>query len=138
MCEDTGLNLCIVSSVKPFSQIVAATMVLLLLRASGVECSVLNARMSDVEKACCRQMAGQCDRNMAAKHPCCRNIVQHHDDADLNDASHLVTPAVSLQVKALGSGLSPLDASMPSFVLPERLRYPPHDAPKPSVKILRI
>ncbi len=137
MCEDTGLNLCIVSSVKPFYQIVAATMVLLLFRASGVECSVLNARMSDVEKACCWQMAGQCDRNMAAKHPCCRKIAHHHDDADLNDPSHLVTPALSLHVAALGSGLS-LDVSMPSFFLPERLRYPPHDAPKPSVKILRI
>jgi hypothetical protein len=122
---------------KLLYQIVAATMLLLLLGVSGADCLVPNAGMSDAEKACCRQMAGQCDMNAAAKHPCCRKIVQRHDVANLNEPSHFITPALSLQAAPLGSGLS-LDVSMPSFVLPERLRHPPPDLPTPSVDILRV
>jgi hypothetical protein len=122
---------------KPFHQIVTAVMLLLFLAVSGPDCLVPNARMSDAEKACCRQMAGHCDMNMAAKHPCCQKVVQRHDDADLNNLSRFASSALSAQVATLPLGLS-LDVSMQSFVLPERLWYPPHDPPIPSVEILRI
>jgi len=122
---------------KLLYQIVAATMLFLVLGVSGADCLAPNAKMSDAEKACCRKMAGQCDMNAAAKHPCCQKIVQRHDVANLNEPSHIINPALSLQVATLGSRFS-LDVAMPSSVLPERLRHPPHDPPNPSVQILRV
>jgi len=122
---------------KLIYQIVAATVLLLFLGASDADCLVLNVRMSDAEKMCCQQMAGQCDTSMAAKHPCCQKITQRHDDADLNDLSHFASPLLSSHVAMLGSGL-PLDVTVPLSVLPDLLEQPPHAPPVPSVEILRI
>jgi hypothetical protein len=121
---------------KPLYQIVAATMLLLFLGVPGADCLVPNARMSAAEKACCQQMAGQCDMNMAGKHPCCQKIVQHHDDADLNDLSPFVAP-LSLHVAMLQPSFS-LHVPVQSSGLFERLGRLPHDPPSPSVEILRI
>ena len=122
---------------KSLYQVVAATMLLFFLGVAGVDCLVPNARMSAAEKECCQKMAGQCDMNMAAKHPCCQKIVQHHDDAYLNDFSHFVAPPLSSYVAMLESGFS-IHAPAQSFVLFERLGRLPHDPPSPSVEILRI
>jgi len=122
---------------KLIYQIAATTILLLFLGVSGADCLVPNARMSDSEKVCCQQMAGQCDMSMAAKHPCCQRITQRHDDADLNDLSHFAAPLLSSQVAMLGSGL-PLDVVVPLSVLPDFQEKPPHDPPVPSVEILRI
>ena len=122
---------------KLIYQIVAATVLLLFLGVSGADCLVPNARMSDAEKICCQQMAGQCDMSMAVKHPCCQKITQRHDDADLNDLSHFAPPPLSSQVAMLGAGLS-LDATVSLSVLPDLPGQPPHDPPVPSVEILRI
>jgi hypothetical protein len=119
---------------KLFYQIVAGIALLLFIGVSGAGCFVPNAPMSDAEKVCCQQMAGQCDMNMAAKHPCCQNIVQRHDDADLNDLSHFTAPPLSSPVAMLGAGLSH-DVTV---VHPDLLGRPPHDPPVPSVEILRI
>jgi hypothetical protein len=93
--------------------------------------------MSAAEKECCQKMAGQCDMNMAAKHPCCQKIVQHHDDAYLNDYSHFVAPPLSSHVAILESGVS-IHAPAQSSVFCERLGHLPHDPPSSSVEILRI
>jgi hypothetical protein len=122
---------------KLIYQIVVATVLLLSLGVSGADCLVPNARMSDAEKTCCQQMAGQCDMSMAAKHPCCQNITQRRDDADLNDQSHFAAPPLSSQVAMLGSGLS-LDVTVPLSVLLDLLEQPPHVPPAPSIEILRI
>jgi hypothetical protein len=122
---------------KRFFQIVAAAMLLMFFGASGADCLVPNAGMSEAEKACCQQMAGQCDMSTAAKHPCCQKIVPRHDDADLYDLSRFATPPLSLHVATLGVRSS-LDIATPSFFLPERLGRPPHDPPTPSVEILRV
>src|SRR5271155_2696647 len=94
---------------KRIYQIVAATVLLLFLGVSGADCLVPNPRISDAEKICCQQMAGQCDMSMAAKHPCCQKITQRHDDADLNDLSHFAAPPIASRLATLVSGLS-LDA----------------------------
>jgi hypothetical protein len=78
-------------------QIVAAMMLFLLLGVSGADCLGPNAGMIDAEKACCRKMAGQCDMNAAAKHPCCRKIVERHDVDNLTEPSHFVAPVPSLR-----------------------------------------
>jgi hypothetical protein len=52
---------------KFFYQFAAAVMLLLFFGVSGTDCLIPNAQMSAAEKACCRQMAGQCDMDMAAK-----------------------------------------------------------------------
>jgi hypothetical protein len=122
---------------KLFYQIVTATLLLLSLGVSGADCLVPNVRMGDAEKMCCQQMAGQCDMSMATKRPCCQNITQRHDDADLNNISHFAAAPLSSQVAMLGSGL-PLDATVPLSVLPDLLEHPPHAPPVPSVEILRI
>ena len=122
---------------KLIYQIVAATVLLVFLGVPGADCLVPNARMSDAEKICCQQMAGQCDMSMAAKHPCCQKITQRHDDADLNDLSHFAAPPMSSQVAMLGSGLY-LDATVSSWVVPDLLEQPPPNPPVPSVEILRI
>ncbi|WP_263359272.1 hypothetical protein [Acidicapsa ligni] len=121
---------------KSLYQIVATTMLLLFLGVSSADCLVPKARMSAAEKACCQQMAGQCDMNMAAKHPCCQKIVQHHDDAVLSDLSHFVPVPLSLHVAMLDLDFS-LHVSDQSFVLFERLGHPPHDPPSSSIEILR-
>ena len=112
-------------------------MLLVFFGVSGADCLVSNAQMSAAEKACCRQMAGQCDMDMAAKHPCCQKLVQRHDDADVNDLSHSAPQTLPVQVATLASDFS-LRVSMRSFVLPERLKHPPHAHPIPSVEILRV
>lgn len=122
---------------KLFHQIVVAAALLLFLGVSRADCLVPNAGMSDAEKTCCQQMAGQCDRSTAAKHPCCQKIVQGGDEVVLNDLSHFAAPPLSLHVATLGAGSS-LDIATHSFFLPERLGRPPHDPPTPSVEILRI
>ena len=122
---------------KPLYKTVAATMLFLLLGVSGAACLAPDGGMSDAEKACCRKMAGQCDMSGAAKHPCCREIVQRHDVANLNEPSHFTTPVLSSQVLTLGSELFQ-DVRVPSFALAERFRHPAHDPPNPSVKILRV
>lgn len=121
---------------KPLYQIVAATMLLLFLGVPGVDCLVPNARMSTAEKACCQQMAGQCDMNMGGKHSCCQKIV-HHDDADLNDLSRPVAPPLCSYVAMLEPAFS-LHVLVQSFVLFERPLRSPHDPPSPSIEILRI
>src|SRR4051794_3885274 len=122
---------------KLIYQIVATTVLLLFLGVSGVDCLVPNARMSAAEKACCQQMAGQCDMGMAANHPCCQKIVQRQNDIDLKDISHLASPTLSLQVAMPVKGLS-TDVSIPSFIDLQQLGDPPPDPPAPSVEILRI
>jgi hypothetical protein len=134
-CESKVAGTCI-SAMKPLYQIVAATMLLLFLGASGADCLVPNARMSSAEKACCLQMAGQCDMNMAGKHPCCRKIVRH-DDAELNDLAHFTSPPLSSHVAMLEPGFSLHVPVWPSAPL-EQSGGPPHDPPSPSVEILRI
>src|SRR5580658_4859686 len=116
---------------KLIYQIVSATVLLLFLGVSGADCLVPNARMSDAEKMCCQQMAGQCDMSMAAKHPCCQKITQRHDDdADLNDLSHFAAPPLPSQLAMLGPGL-PFDVTVPLSVIPDLLEQPPHDPPVP-------
>jgi hypothetical protein len=123
---------------KVISQIVAATVLLVFLGVSGVDCLVPNAQMSVAEKACCQRMAGQCDMSKAAEHPCCKKIAQHSGaDADLNDLSHFPSSTLSLQVATLAPGLSP-NVSMPSFAVLQHLGDPPHDPPAPSIEILRV
>jgi hypothetical protein len=122
---------------KLIYQIVAATVLLLFLGVSGADCLVPNARMSDAEKMCCQKMAGQCDMGMAGKHPCCQKVMQRHDDADLNDLSHVAAPPLSSPVAMPASGFS-LDAAEPPSVLTDLLEQPAHDPAVPSVEILRI
>ena len=122
---------------KLFYQIVAATALLLFLGVSGADCLVPNARMSDAEKVCCQQMAGQCDMSMAAKHPCCKQIAQRHDDADLNDLSHFAAPLLSLQAAMPASGFS-LGLTVSLLIPPDLREQPPHNPPVPSIEILRI
>ena len=105
---------------KLIYQIVAATLLLLFLGVSGADCLVPNARMSNAEKICCQRMAGQCDMGMEGKHPCCQKITQRHDDADLNDLSHLAAPPLSSQVAMLETHTS-LDITMSLPVLPDLL-----------------
>lgn len=122
---------------KLIYQIAAATVLLLFLGVSGMDCLAPNARMSAAEKACCQQMAGQCDMGVAAKHPCCQKMVQRHDEADLKDLSHFASSTLSLQVVMRGQRLS-TDVSIPWFIVFQQLSDPPHHPPAPSVEILRI
>jgi hypothetical protein len=122
---------------KPLYQIVAAAMLLLFLGTPEADCLVPNARMSAAERMCCQQMAGQCDMNMAAKHPCCQRIVQRHDDAVPSELSHFVPALLSLHVAILELDFS-LHVSDQSFVIFERLGRLPHDPPTPSIEILRV
>jgi hypothetical protein len=122
---------------RPFYQSVAVTLLLLIIGVSGSDCLVQGAQMSQAEKACCRKMAGQCDMNMPA-HPCCKKVVQRHNDADLKDLSALSAPSPSWQVATLESNLF-LAGSVDSFaLLPEERGLPPHGSSGPSVEILRI
>lgn len=118
-------------------QIVVAAVLLLILGVSGADCLVPSAQMTLAERACCQQMAGQCDMNTVAKDSCCQKIVQRHDDMDLRELLHFVPQTLTLQVKMLGLDLSPR-VSMPSFIFQQQLGDPAHSPPAPSIEILRI
>jgi hypothetical protein len=122
---------------KPLFQIVAAMMLMLFFGVSGAGCLVPDARMSVAEKACCQQMAGQCDMSMAAKHPCCQKMTQRHDDADLKDLSHLLNSTSSLQTAILEPAFY-FPVSIGFSVRFEQSEFPLHDPPDTSVTILRI
>src|SRR5882757_4302008 len=98
---------------KPLYQIVAAMMLLLVLGVSGADCLVPNAQMSATEVACCQQMAGQCDMSTVATHPCCQKIAHSHDEAVLDDLSHVVASPRYSHVATLDPSPS-LDVSMTS------------------------
>jgi len=122
---------------KPLYQIVAAMMLLLIFGVSGANCLVPDAQMSAAEKACCQQMAGQCDMSTAATHPCCQKIVHRQDEAVLNDLSHVIASPQYSHVATLDPGFS-LDVSMASFAISRQVGHSPPSLPPPSVEILRI
>jgi hypothetical protein len=121
---------------KLFRQHVSVLVLLLFLGGVGTECLASNAHMNDSEKACCQQMAGQCNTGMAAKHPCCKRI-QRHDEIDVKDAQHFVPILLPLHLPILDNySLDPVATR--SLAHSEILGRPPTDTPTSSITILRI
>jgi hypothetical protein len=123
-------------AVKLFHQLVSVLALFLFLGAAGTECLALNAPMNDSEKACCQQMAGQCDTSMAAKHPCCKRI-QRHDEVDVKNAQHLAPIMLPLYF-SLPDSYSLDQVATRSLAHSEILGRPPTDTPTSSIAILRI
>ena len=124
------------AAMKLLHQLVSVVALFLFLGAAGTECLALNAPMNDSEKACCQQMAGQCDTSMAAKHPCCKRI-QRHDEVDVKNAQHFVPIVLPLYLSILDNySLDPVATR--SLARSELLGRPPTDTPTSSIAILRI
>jgi hypothetical protein len=116
-------------------QIVAA-LLLLIVGASGADCLAQCRQMSEAERACCQHMAGQCDMNSAAKHPCCRQVDQQRPDAMLKDSSNRVIPTMLLQ-SAAAPALR-FEVPSPLSLMPACSVFKRYDPPTPSVEILRV
>src|SRR5215472_7338343 len=112
---------------RPFRQIIVAVMMLLFIWVSGADCLLPNTSMSSTEKACCQQMAGQCDNSMAAEHPCCQQTVPSND-AELNVAPHSVSWPFPLHLAILELNASLQVPSRP-FLRAQRPGGPPHEPP---------
>jgi hypothetical protein len=121
---------------KLFHQLVSVVVLFLFLGAAGTECLALNTPMNDSEKACCQQMAGQCDTSMAAKHPCCKKI-QRHDEVDVKNAQHFAPIMSPLHLSLLDS-YSLDEVATRSLAHSEILGRPPTNTPTSSIAILRI
>jgi len=119
-----------------FRQIVAAVILLLFVGVSSADCLATNAPMSSAEKACCQQMAGQCDTGMGAEHPCCKKTVPLLD-AELNAAQHSASRLLPFQLAILEPSAC-LQVPAEWFIGAERPRSPRYDPPLSYTEVLRI
>jgi hypothetical protein len=117
-------------------QIAVVLALCLALLAPAMACAFPNARMTAEERACCREMKGECGVvHMPASHSCCRHGI-HTGSFDAVQAEGRVFPAVvaiaTLPTSALWSA---------SPIRYERDGNPPHSppvSPPSAVSILRI
>jgi hypothetical protein len=58
-------------------QLYAILMLLVLFGMAGTDCLPANTPINASEKACCLDMAEQCDMGMPAQHSCCKNVERH-------------------------------------------------------------
>lgn len=98
-------------------------------------CMLPGAEMTAAEKACCREMAGDCGKDMQSSHSCCKTVVSKESTALLSSSYKAQQPTAIL-VALLPSEHFALPQSH-GLPQPEQNHSPPFTPPG-SVQILRI
>lgn len=100
-----------------------------------IACMLPDANMTAAEKACCREMAGDCGKDMQSSHSCCKTVVSKENPALLN-SSHKAqqTTAVLVALQPSAQIHLPQSNSLPQT---EQSHSPP-SSPSASVQVLRI
>ena len=124
--------------VKLFSKFVAAALLLMMLGVPAMACALPDAQLSEAEKTCCREMAGQCGKmDMPNGHSCCQTTVKPQQSA-------MLKPAATVTFDGLVFAYLPtplVAAPQPAVTIRSTIRawrHPPPPAKSPSIEILRI
>jgi hypothetical protein len=109
-----------------FSKLAASALLLLVCGAPLMACLAPNAQLTEEEKACCRDMAGECSgMEMAADHSCCQKIVPSPKDALVKQLAAIDDAAAAAAAIAAQGTLSP--------AVPEQSRDLPADRHPPPI-----
>jgi hypothetical protein len=123
-------------SVRQFALILT---VLLPLLAPTMACALSNAHLTPAERACCKQMKGECgSMGMPASHGCCQKEMPTADH--WNVMVQVQSANIQIDLTAV-AGLAPailvtLPVSTPGFAQRPASTLP--QSPPPSISILRI
>jgi hypothetical protein len=98
-------------------------------------CMLPAAEMTAAEKACCRQMAGNCGQGMQGSHPCCKTVVSKENPALL--VSSQQEQQSTLAFVAVPQSEQIILPQLHEFQHPEQSHSPPL-VPLSSIRILRI
>lgn len=99
-------------------------------------CLAPSASLSEEEKACCREMAGQCgSEGMASGHSCCQKIVTSQQDALVQQLAGIDSAAAAAAAIAAEGALPAVDPEQ-SPDSPSDQHPPPTTSP--SRTVLRI
>jgi hypothetical protein len=99
-------------------------------------CLLPNSALTDEERECCRQMAGDCGQ-MPSSHSCCRAVIR---DSDPYVSSSRVAPTVpsSLTIAVLPLGQAVALPARISLLISFLDTHSPPQSPPKEVSILRI
>jgi hypothetical protein len=109
----------------------ALAMLLIVAAAPVMACLAPDARLTDEERECCREMAGQCDE-MPSSHSCCQPTVTSEHQSFLV-AQHHFQPELSLV-----SMLLDVDADSEGRSVLLNADIPRHPPPEPSTLQLSL
>jgi hypothetical protein len=136
---NSGCGCKVEAGMKAVRQFALMLAVLLPLLAPTMVCALPNAHLNPAERACCRQMMGQCgSMAMPASHGCCQKEVPTADH--WNAAVQIQSANIHIDLSAV-AGLSPTIlvplplvrsnyAQRPGSTLPQ--------SPPPAISVLRI
>lgn len=101
-------------------------------------CVIPDTQLSDVEKACCREMAHQCgNMDMPNGHSCCQTTVKPQPSAMLKTAATITFDRIALVYVPTPEASTLLQVLAASSTI-RAWRHPPPSAAFPSIEILRI
>ena len=121
-----------------FGKFVAGAVLLMMLGVPAMACVIPDAQLSDAEKACCRQMKGDCGKmEMPNGHSCCETTIKPQQAAMLKPAPILRDHQIVLAVVPMAMAANPQQIQA-AYSTIRALRHPPPEAYAPTIEILRI
>ena len=121
-----------------FGKFVAGAVLLTMLGVPAMVCVIPDAQLSEAEKACCRQMKGDCGKmEMPNGQSCCETTVKPQQSAMVKPASILSDHQIVLAVVPMAIAADPQQIQA-AYSTIRALRHPPPDAHALSIEILRI
>ena len=121
-----------------FGKFVAGAVLLMMLGVPAMACVIPDAQLSEAEKACCRQMKGDCGKmEMPNGHSCCETTVRPQQSAMLKSAPSLSNHQIVLAVVQIPTSAAPQQLQA-AYATIRAVRHPPPDAHAPTIEILRI
>ena len=124
---------------KLFSKFVAAALLLMMFGVPAMACVLPHAQLSEAEKACCREMAGQCgNMDMPNGHSCCQTTVRPQQSAMLEPAAKGTFDRLGFAYYVPRPIVSAPQPAVTASSTIRAWRHPPPPADVPSTEILRI
>lgn len=121
-----------------FGKFVAGAVLLMMLGVPAMACVIPEAQLSEAERACCRQMKGDCGKmEMPNGHSCCETTVRPQQSAMVKSAPVLSNHQIVLAVVPMAIATD-LQQAQAAYSTIRALRHPPPDAHAPTIEILRI
>jgi len=117
-------------------------MLMLMLGVPAMACLTPETQLSQAEKTCCREMAGDCGHmNMPGAMPgglaCCQTTVKPPQAAIVKPTSNLSSHGTVMGMAPAATAVT-LQRFVPRETALRPWRHPPPDAGTPTIQILRI